>query len=139
MVYLQCWHGQCHVKLLPSRRVLSTAFNHAPCHFMQNHIRKMQACLAVTCHLHFWQNDLGLLRSAAVTRGWNGYQNKSQHRKLTLEKIKFSLQPFDHGSGTLTLSPSLLLPPIATQLVCAKCFTLNGHCNTANLCEILHS
>ena len=46
----------------------------------------MYACLAVTCHLRFWQNDRGLLRATAVTRGWNGYRNKSQHRKLTLEK-----------------------------------------------------
>ena len=60
--------------------------NHAPCHFMQSHIRKVYACLAVTCHLRFWQNDRGLLRATAVTRGWNGYRNKSQHRKLTLEK-----------------------------------------------------
>ena len=43
-------------------------------------------CLAVTCNLHFWQNDLGLLCATAVTQGWNGYPNKSQHRKLTLEK-----------------------------------------------------
>ena len=42
--------------------------------------------LAVTCHLRFWQNDRGLLRATAVTRGWNEYRNKSQHRKLTLEK-----------------------------------------------------
>ena len=69
-----------------SRRVLCTPYNHAPCHFMQSHIRKVSACLAVTCHLRFWQNDLGLLRATAVTRGWNGYRNKSQHRKLTLEK-----------------------------------------------------
>ena len=47
---------------------------------------KVYACLAVTCHLHFWRNDRGLLRATAVTRGWNGYRNKSQHRKLTLEK-----------------------------------------------------
>ena len=53
---------------------------------MQRHIRKVYACLIVTCHLHFWQNDRDMLRAAAVTRGWNGYQNKSQHRKLTLEK-----------------------------------------------------
>ena len=46
----------------------------------------MHARLAVTCHLHFWQNDRDLLRAAAVTQGWNGYQKKSQHRKLTLEK-----------------------------------------------------
>ena len=34
-----------------SRRVLCTPYNHAPCHFMQIHIRKVYACLAVTCHL----------------------------------------------------------------------------------------
>ena len=69
-----------------SRRVLCTPYNHAPCHFIQSHIRKVYACLAVTCHLRFWQNDRDLLRATAVTRGWNGYRNKSQHRKLTLEK-----------------------------------------------------
>ena len=55
-------------------------------HFMQIHIRRVHACLAVTCHLHFWQNDRGLLRATAVTRGWNEYRNKSRHRKLNLEK-----------------------------------------------------
>ena len=53
---------------------------------MQSHIRKVYVCLFVTCHLHFWRNDRGLLRATAVNRGWNGYRNKSQHRKLTLEK-----------------------------------------------------
>ena len=74
-----------------SAQVLCTSYNYAPynyapCHFMQSHIRKVYACLAVTCHLHLWQNDRALLRAAAVTRGWNGYRNKSQHRKSTLEK-----------------------------------------------------
>ena len=69
-----------------SAHVLCTPYNHAPCHFMQSHIRKVYACLAVTCHLHFWQNDRDLLRGIAVTRGWNGYRNKNQHRKSTLEK-----------------------------------------------------
>ena len=46
----------------------------------------MYACLAVTCHLHFWQNDRDFLRATVVTRGWNGYRKKSQHRKSTLEK-----------------------------------------------------
>ena len=86
MVYLQRWHGWCHKNLLPSRHVLCTPYNHAPCHFMQSHIRKVYACLAVTCHLRFWQNDRGLLRATAVTGGWNRYRNKSQHRKSTLEK-----------------------------------------------------
>ena len=46
----------------------------------------MLAYLAVTCQLHFWQNDLDLMRAITVTRGWNGYRNKSHHKKLTLEK-----------------------------------------------------
>ena len=58
-------------------------------------IRKVYACLAVTCHLHFWQNDRDFLRATAVTRGWNGYRNKSQHRKSTLEKK--ILPPFQQG------------------------------------------
>ena len=55
----------------------------------------MYACLAVTCHLHFWQNDRDFLRATVVTRGWNGYRNKSQHRKSTLEKK--NLPPFQQG------------------------------------------
>ena len=85
-------------------------------HFMQSHIRRVHACLAVTRHLRVWQNDRGLLRAAALTRGWNRYQNNSQHRKLTPEK-KFSRRscrdsnprPFDDESGALTteVSPHL--------------------------------
>ena len=69
-----------------SAQVLCTPYNHVPCHFIQSRIRKVYACLAVTCHLHFWQNNRDLLRATVVTRGWNGYRNKSQHRKSTLEK-----------------------------------------------------
>ena len=69
-----------------SAQVLCTPYNHTPCYFMQSHIRKVYACLAVTCHLHFWQNDRVFLRATVITRGWNGYRNKSQHWKLTLEK-----------------------------------------------------
>ena len=29
----------------------------------------MYVCLAVTCHLRFWQNGRGHLRATAVTRG----------------------------------------------------------------------
>ena len=36
---------------------------------MQSHIRKVRSYLAVTCHLHFWQNDWGLLHAAAVIGG----------------------------------------------------------------------
>ena len=48
---------------------------------MQSHIRKVYACLAVTCHLRFGQSGRGLLCATAVTRGWNGY------RKLSAQKV----------------------------------------------------
>ena len=69
-----------------SAQVLSAPYNQAPRHFMQSHTRKVYACLAVARHLHFWQNDRDLLRAAAVTRGRNGYRNKSRRRMLTMEK-----------------------------------------------------
>ena len=94
-MYLQRWHGWCHMNLLSSRRVLCTPYNHAPCHVMQSYICKAHAYLAVTCHLHFWQNDRELLRATAVIWEWNGYRNKSQHRKVTLgKKILPPLLPY---------------------------------------------
>ena len=89
-----------HETAVVSAQVLCTPYNHAPCHFKQSHIRKVYACLAVTCHLHFWQNDRDLLRATAVTRGWNGYWNKSQHRKSTLEKK--ILPPLQQGFESTT-------------------------------------
>ena len=83
-----------------SAQVLCTPYNRAPYHFMQSHIRKVYACLAVTCHLHFWQKDRYLLRATVVTRGWNGYRNKSQHRKSTLEKK--ILPPLQQGFEPVT-------------------------------------
>ena len=67
----------------------------AEARFNKRHIRKVYACFAVTCHLHFWQNGRDFLRATLVTRGWNGYRNKSQHRKSTLEKK--ILPPFQQG------------------------------------------
>ena len=59
-------------------------------------LRRAYACLALTRPLHFWQNDRNVLififlffiflHTTAVTRRWDRYRNKSQHRKLTLEK-----------------------------------------------------
>ena len=51
---LKHWHGWCCMKLLPSRHVLCTPYNHATS--CKKHKRKVHVCSAVTCHLHFWQN-----------------------------------------------------------------------------------
>ena len=88
----------------------------AEARFNKSHIRKVYACLAVTCHLHFRQNDRDFLRATVVTRGWNGYRNKSQHRKSTLEKKilpPFQQGSFNHKSGALTTE---LSPPPYKQL-----------------------
>ena len=76
----------------------------AEARFNKSHIRKVYACLAVTCHLHFRQNDRDFLRATVVTRGWNGYRNKSQHRKSTLEKK--ILPPFQQGFEELSPPPA---------------------------------
>ena len=50
------------MKLLPSRRLLCTIQPCTmSCHFIQSHIHRMHAQLAVTCHQHFWLNDKDLL------------------------------------------------------------------------------
>ena len=101
-----------------SVQVLCTPYNHAPCHIMQSHMRKVYACLAVTCHLHFWQNDRDLLRATAVTRGWNGYRNKSQHRKSKFSRRSSrdsNPRPFKHESVALTTE---LFPPPAVSHHC---------------------
>ena len=69
-----------------------------------------------------WQNFRDLLHATAVTRGWNGYRNKSQQRKLTLGK-KFPRSscrgsnpgPFDHDSLTTEL-PLLTIAAMSDSL-----------------------
>ena len=68
-------------------------------------------CFGVTCHLHFWQNDRGLLRATAVKRGWNGHRIRVSTQSRLWIKRKFfrrscrvsNSQPFDHESGALTI------------------------------------
>ena len=82
-------YGWCHVKccsLGASSVYIIQPCTSLQCHFIQSHIGRVYVWLAITCHLHFWQNDRYLLRATAVTREWNGYRNQSQHRKSTLEK-----------------------------------------------------
>ena len=60
--------------------VKSEPYNDAPVYSVTigSNIRRMHVRRAVTCHQHFW----GLLHATAVTQGWNGYQNKIQHRTV---------------------------------------------------------
>ena len=92
-MYLQRWHGWWQKKLQPSGCILCTPYNHAPCRFMQSHIRKAYACLAVTC-------TFGRMTGILYVLLWNGYRNKSQQRKSTLEKK--ILPPLQQGFDPTT-------------------------------------
>ena len=48
-----------------------TAAQSAHYNFVRSTSSRMYACLGVTCHLHFWQNDRDLLHATAVTRVCN--------------------------------------------------------------------
>ena len=72
--------------------------------------RKVYACLAVICHLRFWQNERGLLRATAVTRGWNGYRNKNLHRKVTMESE--ILPPLQQGFEPATFRSRVQRQPL---------------------------
>ena len=82
---------------------------------MQSRIRKVYACLVVTCHLHFWQNDRDLLRATVVTQGGTdteirvSTESRPWRRKFFRRSSRDSNpRPFDHESGALTteLSPT---------------------------------
>ena len=79
-----------------SALVLCTPYNHAPCHFMQSHIRKVHAYLAVTCHLHFWHHDQGLLRAAVITLGGTDTEIiwPIQYSKVTVITLSWSVFSF---------------------------------------------
>ena len=106
------------MKLLLCQCVLCTPCTMS-CHFMQSQACRVHVCLAVTCHLHFWQNDWDLLDAPAVARGWSRYQNNSieswpWRRKLSRRSCTDSNKlPFDHECGTLTTE---LHPPPPSQL-----------------------
>ena len=117
VVYLRC----CLVVawLVPCETAAVLA--HAPCtslqcHFIWSHRHRSRVRIAVTCHLPFWPNDQDLWHTTAVTRGWNRYQNKSQHRKLTPQKkillpLLWGLEPetfwswVQHPTTELSLLP----------------------------------
>ena len=85
---------------------------------------RVHACLAVTCHLHLQQNGRDLFRATVVTRRWNGYWNKSQHRKLTQEKkilplLLLGLKPMTFQSWVWHLNHWALPTPVwCTQIKC---------------------
>ena len=108
--------------LVPRESAVSARCVHIQPYTLSLHAHKVHACLAVTRYLHFCQTDQDLLHATAVTRGWNGYQSKSQHRKLTLEKKKI-LPPLLQGCEPTTFQ---------SWVWCSN------HCTIPTPCSIRH-
>ena len=138
------WHGWCHMKLLLSRRILCTPYNHARCHFMQSHICKVLACLAVTCHLHFWQNDWGLVRATVVTLstlayphvtnnrvagdgGWGGGGGRGL-RMITPSLSWYHLKMANKSAKLETLSLFVLFFALACERTVIKAHSIESRC-----------
>ena len=49
--------------------------------FMQSHRHRVHTCLAVTCHLHFRQNDRDLYRATTVTRVTSERRRKKEKKE----------------------------------------------------------
>ena len=97
------------MKLHPSRR--KSCVHHATMLHATSckDIRKVYACLAVTCHLTFLQNDRDLLRATVVTGGGTdteirvSTESRPWRRKLSRRSSRDSNpRPFNHESGALT-------------------------------------
>ena len=96
----------------------------------------MYACLRVTCHLHFRQNDRGFLRATAVTRGWNGHrirvstQSYLWRRKFSRRSCRDSnSQPFDHECGALPGSTGKIIEDNQKKVGFFCCFFLDMRCH----------
>ena len=63
---------------------------------LRHFICKVHVCLAVTCHLHFWQNDWDLLHVTLVTRG--GTDTKIRAQKVDSGEKHYPATP----AGTRT-------------------------------------
>ena len=119
---LQLWwllHGWCHVKLLSSRRTFCV--HRATMHQFKmslhskphTNVHVFSCNCMVTCTFGRMTGIFYVLLWY-TTRGWNGYRNKSQPGKLTLENkiicpscLDSNLRPFDNEPGVLIngLSP----------------------------------
>ena len=107
--YSTVWlfYGWCHVKLSQCRFCVHHATMHQfTVSFIWSCICKIHVCLALTCHLHFWQNDWDLLHATEVTQsGTDTEISQLERRKSScLSCWDSNPRPFDHESVTLPLS-----------------------------------
>ena len=90
------------------------------------HVTSCKAACMFSCNPPFWQTGRDLLRATEVTRGWNGYQNKNQHRRFTLENkiILQGLKPATFHSQVWRSNQWTISTPPKCSLVSREAVTL---------------
>ena len=136
-----------------SAQVLCTPYNHAPCHFMQSHIRKVYVSLAVTCHLLAeWP---GSFTCYCGNAGVERIPKLESAQKVDPgeEILQLLLQGFEPGTFQSRVRHSNLWTiPVqrsnhwAIPIICVmwqdqttQCNCLNGEVNCGNLCDVAGS
>ena len=84
---------------------------------------RVYTCLGGSCHLHFWQNERGLLRAPAVT--WGGTDSEqASSQKVNLGGKKSLPAPAEIGTRNLSItSPALYQQANPVLLSYQPCFT----------------
>ena len=84
---------------------------------------RVYACLGVTCHQHFWQNDPSLVRATVATWGWNGHRigvSTQLEKKFSCCSCRESdSHPFDHENCALPTSYHYVSPTAVLKLTAA--------------------
>ena len=134
------------MKLLPSRHKLCV--HHTTIHqfivsfYSKPHIRGA-LCLAVTCHLPFWQKDWDLLHAIlhAVTWGWNRCRNKGPHTFTFFQNVHSPYPPPIPALWTCTFSHIMCMHTLNYYLFLHKMLTCNTDSHTRSLfvsCGLRH-
>ena len=91
---------------------------------------RLLCVLRCTCHLHFWQNDWGLLCATVVTQGWNGYRNKSSDAHFLCSPVihltKTQNQLFQPKLGPLI---NIVLVVACPSVFSLQCNRQTCHCS----------
>ena len=106
-------------------------------HFMLSHVRRVNVCLAVTCHLHFTQNGRNLLHSSAVTQGWNRYRDEWA-QKVDPEEDHSPAAPARTWTHNLSILSPALQPckSLWHAKVCIYIYTKNHSSESSDYCDM---
>ena len=99
-----------------------------------------QGCMCVypiTCHLHFWQNDRGLLHATVVRQGWNRLKVRSALKADWRRKFfhcfcqESNPHPFNHEFSALATE---LSRPLLSRII--RLYKMHGTLNAVHFVQL---